>query len=186
MLFQSIDVWIKLHRIKHHVIGFIAKWGFIGLGLEEGFEAFHPLLNLLFSQCSSIKGTTTRVGSMGCRLATNTSAPVVAIKYKVKEIFSKKKMGPKTKKMASRRSLYAANYVESADMKESACGEYIFIADDTMIPKDWKELYLHAELGIVPAASSEPFRQNDTLGELKLKAEYCNHYQTNIHLYNHS
>ena len=142
----------------------------------EGFEAFHPLLNQLFAQTGKIAGTTTRVNCMGRRLATNTSAEVSAIEDKVTQIFTRKKIGSNQKKAASRRSLDAANYVESAEVKESECGEYIFIGNDAMIPKAWKELYLYAEFGIVPAAWSEPFRLNDSLGgELKLKAEHCNH-----------
>jgi hypothetical protein len=171
--FPARGVWLKFHRLEHHIIQFIELFGMVGRVSEEGFESFHPLMNSLFNDGKSIVSTRHRVNCMGRKLHSGANADVQKIMVQVKDATSRPKKGPNRNTAAKRMGEHGGDLVSSV-LEEDEAGEYLIISEREMIPKAWQDLFLLLTHNKAPREWSRVFRDHENLGEeIKVKLEYC-------------
>jgi hypothetical protein len=173
--FPARGVWLKFHRLEHHVIQFVQLFGMIGRVSEEGFESFHPLLNSLFNDGKSIVSTRHGVNCMGRKLHSGADADVQKIMVQVKDATSRPKKGPNQNAALKRMGELGGDLAASA-LEEDEAGECLIMSEREMMPKAWQDLFLLLTHNKAPREWSRVFRDHENLGdEIKAKLERCSH-----------
>ena len=183
--FPARGVWLKFHRLEHHVIQFIELFGMVGRVSEEGFESHHPLLNSSFNDGKSIVSTQRRVNCMGRKLCSGASADIQKIMVQVKDATSRPEKGPSRDAAAKRTGEDRGDLASSAPEEDEA-GEHLIMSEREMTPKPWQDLFLLLTHNEAPREWSGVFRDCKNLmgEEIKVKSEHCSHQikQNNRHV----
>lgn len=165
LVFKNKGVFFKLHHLEAHVRDFIVLHGFFGVISEEAFEAFHPLVARVMNNLKPMVSMKQRVRTTFHHLSVGLNQKVQAVLTEVRAKTKGKKRGTYKTKAAPRAS-QDMDLVSSV-LEEDSTGEFLVLADNSMICKEWLEVYNMVANNKVPAAWSRVFEEDDSLGNVK-------------------
>lgn len=161
-VFPNQDVFPKLHHLLWHSLEFVAFHGFYGLVSEEGFEAFHPLVNQVVEDTKPMMSTVSRLQTVCNRLMSRSRARFQTVMERLHYTIREGKRStarPKSYDTTENERNKASNECRTRSEPLARSGElYVLPNGQGLIKPAWKDLYEMTCQTKYPDTWEAPFR----------------------------
>ena len=174
---QGSVVFLKLHRLEHHIVVFARLNGMLGRCDEQGFENCHPPLNDVYNAAKSIMSSKVRVNCYARRLNARYTPGVQKVIQKVEDKIPRRPNRQKGERSGRRSRLHEEGPEDIKMVLEKDDQGMVSLSEHAIIPESWLSLYLLMSENKAPNDWVKFILEDEELGEVgnaaKLKLETC-------------
>ncbi|CAB9504283.1 unknown protein [Seminavis robusta] len=170
---EEMNVFNKLHVLRAHLSAFATNNLMLGRCSEEGFESAHKRIEAIRQPLVCMTSTEARANNIFRRIMLQCRPEVEAIRLSIEERFGGKKRAPYKKTTRALKSADNAPAATDQTSQVRLLDGFIHSINGYVIKQGWKDHFEYVCFSKVPAAWTEPFSKDESLGGVyRANAEY--------------